>query len=39
VVWDVDPIVGVIRRYRPGESAPAEFPAGTLADAETAVHG
>lgn len=39
VVWDVDPAAGVVRRYRPGEPAPAVFGAGTEADAEPAVPG
>jgi Uma2 family endonuclease len=39
VVWDVDPVAGVVRRYRPGEPAPAVFAAGQQADAEPAVPG
>lgn len=39
VVWDVDPEAGVVRRYRPGEENPAEFGAGSEADAEPAVPG
>ncbi len=39
VVWDVDPIAGVVRRYRPGEAAPTEFATGTTVDAEPAVPG
>jgi Uma2 family endonuclease len=39
VVWDVDPIAQIIRRYRPGEPRPTEFVAGTEADAEPAVPG
>lgn len=39
VVWDVDPIAGVVRRYRPGETFPTEFAAGSEADAEPAVPG
>ncbi len=39
VVWDVDPVAGVVRRYRPGEDAPAEFRAGGEADAEPAAPG
>ena len=39
VVWDVDPDAGIVRRYRPGEAAPAEFAAGAEADAEPAVPG
>jgi Uma2 family endonuclease len=39
VVWDVDPIAGVVRRYRPGESAPPEFSPGSDADAEPAAPG
>jgi Uma2 family endonuclease len=39
VVWDVDPIARIVRRYRPGEATATEFPAGTEADAEPAVPG
>lgn len=39
VVWDVDPVAGVVRRYRPGEAAPTTFGAGQEADAEPAVPG
>lgn len=39
VVWDVDPEAGVVRRYRPGEPAPAVFGAGADADADPAVPG
>lgn len=39
VVWDVDPVAGVVRRYRPGEPAPVVFGAGAVADAEPAVSG
>lgn len=39
VVWDVDPIAGVVRRYRPGEASPTGFTAGMEADAEPAVPG
>ncbi len=39
VVWDVDPVAGVVRRYRPGEAAPVVFGAGSDADAEPAVPG
>jgi Uma2 family endonuclease len=39
VVWDVDPVAGVVRRYRPGEPAPTVFGQGTVADAEQAVPG
>jgi Uma2 family endonuclease len=39
VVWDVYPIARVVRRYRPGETTPTEFAAGTEADAEPAVPG
>ena len=28
VVWDVDPVAGVVRRYRAGEVAPTTFGAG-----------
>jgi Uma2 family endonuclease len=38
VVWDVDPVAGVVRRYRPDGSV-AEFAAGAEADAEPAVPG
>ena len=39
VVWDVDPVAGVVRRYRPGDATPAEFRAGDEADAEPAAPG
>jgi Uma2 family endonuclease len=39
VVWDVDPVARVVRRYRPGEAAPVVFGAGMEADAEPAVPG
>lgn len=39
VVWDVDPVARVVRRYRPGEAAPVVFGAGEQADAEPAVPG
>ncbi len=39
VVWDVDSVAGVVRRYRDGEAAPAVFGAGSEADAEPAVPG
>lgn len=39
VVWDVDPIARIVRRYRPGEAIPTEFAAGSEADAEPAVPG
>lgn len=39
VVWDVDPIGRVVRRYRPGEAAATEFAAGATADAEPAAPG
>ena len=39
VVWDVDPIGRVVRRYRPGEATPTAFAAGDEADAEPAVPG
>ena len=39
VVWDVDPVAGVVRRYRPGDESPAEFRAGAEADAEPAAQG
>ncbi len=39
VVWDVDPINRVVRRYRPGEPTPTVFAAGEVADAEPAVPG
>ncbi|MGL4549571.1 MAG: Uma2 family endonuclease [Gemmataceae bacterium] len=39
VVWDVDPVAGEVRRYRPGDAVPAVFGAGTEADAEPAVPG
>jgi Uma2 family endonuclease len=39
VVWDVDPVAGVVRRYRTGEASPTEFGPGTEADAEPAISG
>ncbi len=39
VVWDVDPVAGVVRRYRPGEDAPTVFGPGGEADAEPAAPG
>ena len=39
VVWDVDPVAGIVRRYRPGEAAPTEYGPGTEADAEPAAAG
>jgi len=39
VVWDVDPVARLVRRYRPGEAAPSVFAAESEADAEPAVPG
>lgn len=39
VVWDVDPVARIVRRYRPNEASPTEFVAGSEADAEPAVPG
>lgn len=39
VVWDVDTVGGVVRRYQAGVAAPVEFGPGTEADAEPAVPG
>jgi Uma2 family endonuclease len=39
VVWDVDPVAGLIRSYRHDAPAPATFAAGQVADAEPAVPG
>ncbi len=39
VVWDVDPIAGVVRRYRADSETPMTFRAGSEADAEPAVPG
>ena len=39
VVWDVDPIAGVVRRYRAESDEPMTFRAGSEADAEPAVPG
>lgn len=39
VVWDVDPVARVVRRYLPGEAVPTVFRAGQEADAEPAVPG
>ena len=39
VVWDVDPVAGVVRCYRAGASSPAEFGAGDEANAEPGVPG
>lgn len=37
VVWDVDPIAEVVRRFRPNEDQPTTFQRGDVADAEPAV--
>jgi Uma2 family endonuclease len=39
VVWDVDPVAQVVRRYRPAQAAPTVFGLGSDADAEPAVPG
>lgn len=39
VVWDVDPVAGVVRSYRVGEPAATVFGPGSDADAEPAVPG
>ena len=39
VVWDADPVAGVVRVYRPGGAPPDVFGAGAEADAEPAVPG
>ena len=39
VVWDVDPIAGVVRRYRADSEVATTFRAGSEADAEPAVPG
>lgn len=39
VVWDVDPIAGVVRRYRADSETPMTFRTGSEADAEPAVPG
>ena len=39
VVWDVDPVAGVVRSYRSGQPAPTVFGVGSVADAEPAVPG
>ncbi|WP_020475393.1 Uma2 family endonuclease [Zavarzinella formosa] len=39
VVWDVDPVAGVVRSYHSGEENPTIFVAGGEADAEPAVPG
>jgi Uma2 family endonuclease len=40
VVWDVDPIAGVVRSYKAGSpERPTEFGPGQEADAEPAVPG
>lgn len=40
VVWDVDPVAGVVRSYRPGDPGrPTTFAAGQVADAEPALPG
>jgi Uma2 family endonuclease len=39
VVWDVDPVAEVIRRFRPNEGQPTVFRRGGTADAEPAVPG
>jgi Uma2 family endonuclease len=39
VVWDVDPVGGVVRRYRLGELTPTLFGPGDQADAEPTLPG
>jgi Uma2 family endonuclease len=39
VVWDVDPIAEIVRRYRPKAAEPVVFRRGDIADAEPAVPG
>lgn len=39
VVWDADPVAGVVRVYRPGGAPAAVFGAGEEADAEPALPG
>jgi Uma2 family endonuclease len=39
VVWDVDPVAEVVRRYRANEDEPTVFRRGEIADAEPAVPG
>ena len=39
VVWDVDPVAGIVRCHRAGGAAPVTFGAGSNADAEPAVPG
>jgi Uma2 family endonuclease len=39
VVWDVDPLAGVVRRWCRNDSEPVVFRAGQQADAEPAVPG
>ena len=39
VVWDVDPLAGVVRAHRPGGTPPAVFAAAQEAEAEPAVPG
>jgi Uma2 family endonuclease len=39
VVWDVDPVAGVVRCHRAGSATPVTFSPGSDADAEPAVPG
>lgn len=39
VVWDVNPVAEVVRRFRPNEDEPTVFTRGQVADAEPAVPG
>jgi hypothetical protein len=39
VVWDVDPLAMMIRRYRSSEAEPSTFKSRDIADAEPAVPG
>lgn len=39
VVWDVDPVARLVRRYRPDDPDPVVFGPGSEADAEPAVPG
>ena len=39
VVWDVDPVVGIVRRHSAGGTPPVAFGAGEDADAEPALPG
>ncbi len=39
VVWDVDPVAGVIDCFRPDSETPVRFASGQTADAEPAVPG